>query len=51
MNTTAYNLCRALIERGRTAGLVEKMNAYLSADRLTVAEYNELLALLEGDDK
>lgn len=43
---TVYNLCRALIQRGRTVGLIEKMDAFLAADRLTVTEYNELLAML-----
>lgn len=47
---SVFNLCKALIQRGRTDGLIEKMDAYLAADRLTVEEYNELLAMLEGND-
>ena len=43
---SVFNLCKALIQRGRTDGLVEKMDAYLAADRLTVEEYNELLEML-----
>ena len=43
-----YNLCKALIQRGKTDGLIDKMDAYLAADRLTVAEYNELIEMLEG---
>ena len=41
-----FNLCRALIQRGRTEGLIEKMDAFLAADRLTVEEYNALLNLI-----
>ena len=43
---SVFNLCKALIQRGCTDGLVEKMDAYLAADRLTVEEYNELLEML-----
>lgn len=39
---TVYALCILLIKRGRTAGLQEKLDAYLAADRLTVDEYSEL---------
>ena len=41
-----YNLCKKLIEKKRTDGLLEKMDAYLANDRLTVEEYNNLVALL-----
>lgn len=41
-----FNLCKQLIKLGRTDGLLEKMDAYLANDRLTVEEYNELIALL-----
>ena len=33
--STVYNLCKLLIDRGRTEGLQEKMDVYLAADRLT----------------
>ena len=46
---SVFNLCKALIQRGRTDGLLEKMDAYLAADRLTVEEYNELLEMLNND--
>lgn len=42
-----FNLCKKLIEKGRTDGLLDKMDAYLANDRLTVDEYNELVALME----
>ena len=44
--TTVFNLCKALIDRNRTDGLIDKMDAFLAADRLTTEEYNELLLLL-----
>ena len=47
---SVFNLCMALIKRGKTDGLLEKMDTYLAADRLTVEEYNELLAMLNGND-
>ena len=42
-----YNLCKLLIDRGRTTGLLEKMDVYLAADRLTAEEYQELVGLME----
>ena len=41
-----FNLCKKLIEKGRTEGLQEKMDVYLACDRLTVEEYQELSAML-----
>ena len=46
--STVYNLCKLLIDRGRTEGLQEKMDVYLAADRLTTEEYSELTAMLAG---
>ena len=43
---TVFNLCKLLINKGRTTGLQDKMDAYLGADRLTTEEYNELVALM-----
>ena len=44
--TTVFNLCKLLINKGRTTGLQDKMDAYLANDRLTTEEYNELAALI-----
>ncbi len=44
--TTVFNLCKLLIEKGRTDGLVDKMDVYLAADRLTTEEYNQLVTVL-----
>lgn len=49
--TSVHNLCKLLITRGRTDGLIDKMDAYLANDRLTVEEYNSLTAMLEGKDE
>ena len=43
---TVFNLCKVLINKERTTGLQDKMDAYLAADRLTTEEYNELVALM-----
>ena len=44
--TTVFNLCKLLIKRGKTEGLIDKMDVYLANDRLTIEEYETLLALL-----
>ena len=44
--TSVFNLCKLLIQKGRTNGLQDKMDVYLAADRLTTEEYNELTAML-----
>ena len=46
MMASVFNLCKKLIEKGRTEGLLEKMDVYLACDRLTVEEYQELVAML-----
>ena len=46
---SVYNLCKKLIELGRTNGLIEKMDVYLAADRLTVEEYNELIHMMGAE--
>jgi hypothetical protein len=47
--TTVYNLCKLLIDRGRTDGLQEKMDVYLAADRLTTEEYSALSKMLTAE--
>lgn len=39
---SVYNLCKLLIDRGKTDGLQEKMDVYLAANRLTPEEYSVL---------
>lgn len=47
--TSVFNLCKILINRHRTEGLQDKVDAFLAADRLTVEEYNELVALMGAE--
>lgn len=46
--STVYNLCKLLIDRGRTDGLQDKLDVYLANDRLTTEEYSELVVLLKA---
>lgn len=48
----AYNLMKRIIERGgydRTATM-DKLDAFLAADRLTTEQYQELVALMGGNE-
>ena len=47
--STVYNLCKLLIDRGRTESLQEKMDVYLAADRLTPEEYSVLSEMLAAE--
>ncbi len=48
----AYNLMKRIIERDKNAGtldkdaVMEKLDAFLAADRLTAKQYQELVALM-----
>lgn len=44
---SVYNLCMILIRKGKTDGLMDKMDAYLAADRLTPDEYQALVELMD----
>lgn len=48
--TPVYKLCLLLIQRGRTDGLMDKLDAYLANDRLTVEEYTELCEKLPKEE-
>ena len=56
MHTLAYNLMERLIKRAIKKGELEKkraeylnkLDAYLAADRMTSAEYAELVAMMGG---
>ena len=43
-----YRTLKRMIQRGQTAGMAEKLDIFYAADKLTQAEYTELLGLLEG---
>lgn len=46
----AYNLMKRIITRGGydKAATLDKLDAFLAADRLTVEQYQELVAMMEG---
>lgn len=50
MHTTTYNLCMKLIKIGKTDGLMEKVDVYYLANRLTEDEYKELASILNPSD-
>ena len=41
-----YRTLKRMIERGQTDGLEDKLDIFFAAGKLTEAEYNELLGLL-----
>ena len=45
----AYKACKQLIEAGKTTGLSAKIDLFFAYDRLTLADYMELMALLVPD--
>lgn len=44
-----YRTIKRLIELGKTDGLEEKIDIFFAAGKLSEAEYNELLAMLNGN--
>lgn len=42
----AYELCMALIRKGKTEGLAKKVDIYFAAERLTEEEYKTIIDLL-----
>lgn len=42
-----YRTLKRMIERGNVAGMIEKLDIFFAADKLTEAEYQELTAMLE----
>lgn len=53
----AYNLMKRIIERDKKAGtldraaIMDKLDAFLAADRLTTEQYQELVALMDADSE
>jgi hypothetical protein len=47
----AYRLMKRIIERGGYdhAATMDKLDAFLAADRITTAEYQELVALMGNE--
>ena len=46
----AYNLMKRIIERGGydKNDVMDKLDAFLAADRITTAQYQELVELMNG---
>ena len=42
-----HRILKRLIEQGRTGGMVEKLDVFFAADKLTYEEYNELNTMLK----
>lgn len=45
-----YNITKGLIEKGRTAGLRDKIGVLFLAGSLTEEEYNSLIAALDAHE-
>lgn len=41
-----YRTLKRMIERGQTSGMAEKLDIFFAADKLTEAEYTELVSML-----
>lgn len=45
-----YQICKKLIQMGKTEGLADKIDVYYLAERLTKEQYEELMDLLKGNE-
>lgn len=45
-----YRTLKRMIERGQTAGMEEKLDIFYAADKITEAQYIELLGMLNGEE-
>lgn len=45
-----YRTLKRMIKRGQTNGIEEKLDIFYAANKLTEAEYTELLAMLHGQE-
>lgn len=43
-----YRTLKRMIERKNTENMVEKLDIFLAADRITIDEYTELIAMLNS---
>ena len=41
-----YRTLKRMIERGQTEGMIEKLDVFYAADKLTKEEYMELLGMI-----
>ena len=45
-----YRTLKRMIERGQTAGMEEKLDIFYAANKLTEAQYTELIGMLGGEE-
>lgn len=45
-----YQLCKKLIELNKIEGLIEKIDVYYLANRITREQYEELVQMLGGNN-
>jgi hypothetical protein len=45
-----YQLCKRLIQMGKIEGLIEKIDVFYLANRITKEEYEELIQLIGGNN-
>lgn len=45
-----YRTIKRMIERGQTEGLEDKIDRFYAANKLTDAEYDELIAMLHPEN-
>ena len=45
-----YRTLKRMIERGQTAGMEEKLDIFYAANKLTEAQYIELIGMLSGEE-
>lgn len=45
-----YQICKKLIQMGKTEGLADKIDVYYLAERLIKDQYEELMDLLKGNE-
>lgn len=49
-----YQILKRLIERGQTSGMVDKLDVFFAADKITGEQYQELTGMLlttEAEDE
>ena len=45
-----FRTLKRMIERGHTAGILDKLDIFYSADKLTEDQYGELLGMIHGEE-
>lgn len=43
-----YRTLKRMIERGQTTGMAEKLDIFYAADKITEAQYTELVGMLDN---